>query len=75
MLSKEKFELLKDWSVITHLHTAKPIDVLYGCVVAGALVAELPNNANLFHMERNARLTMLSQMVAEEHLKLQRTYK
>jgi hypothetical protein len=74
MLSKEKFELLKDWSVITHLHTAKPIDVLYGCVVAGSLVADLPDNANIFHMERTAKLNMLTQMVAEEHLKMQRSH-
>lgn len=75
MLSKEKFELLKDWSVITHLHTAKPIDVLYGCVVAGSLVAELPDNANIFHMKRNAKLSTLTQMVAEELFKIHGSYK
>lgn len=75
MLSKEKFELLKDWSVITHLHTAKQIDVLYGCVVAGALVAALPDNAEIFQMERNARLNMLTMMVSEEHIKMQRSHR
>jgi hypothetical protein len=74
MLSKEKFELLKDWSVITHLHTAKPIDVIYGCVIAGALVAGLPDNANIFTMERNAKLNMLTLMVSEEHIKLARSH-
>lgn len=75
MLSKEKFELLKDWSVITHLRTAKTIDILYGCIVAGALVAVLPDNADIFHMERDAKLNMLTMLVSEEYLKMQRSHK
>ena len=73
MISKEKFELLKEWGIVCHLSVPIPLDVVIGCVVAGALVAELPDNAALFHMEHTKKLEALTVMVMEARLKLQET--
>ncbi len=67
-LTKEKAELLLEWIIIAHdagcktEHRDTPCAAM-ACALAGVVIAELPENHEIFQMASQEALTMLAALI------------